>query len=299
MALFGRRRAKELDDSDPTTNIVMLAQLRLSAHGVSTDVLDGTSGVDTVLVDDKGRQFPLRNVMAHLVPLSPETDEYHEYLMAHIDSTIEAMAEPPVSELSEEQWVERVRIRMLPIGAEEQIGASYAQRALPGIAVVLCIDNPASITYVSDADLEGRDVRASFDAGFRNVMAEPIEEHAEIAPGIHMLAGPSPFIATKAIGLGSLLGSVLPAAPHGVIVGMPHRHLLLVHAVTGAASVSAIGELATIVAQQATDDAPSGPLSRAVYFWKDDVFEEVGRPDDAGKIHIRPSERLMDILNAE
>ena len=253
--------------------------------------------MDTVLADGHGHQFPLRNLMAHLVPLSPDTDEYHEFLIAHIDSSVAAISGPPVTELSDAEWFDRVRIRMLPAGARDELSATYAQNLTPGLEVVLCIDSPTSISYVSDADLAGRDVRASFDAGFRNVLAEPVDENMEIAPGVHMLAGDSMFMATKAIGLGSLAGSVLPEAPHGVIVGMPHRHLLLAHAVTGAASVTAIGELATIVAQQAGDDAPGGPLSSAVYFWKDDVFENVGGPDESGTIQIRPTDRLMAVLN--
>ena len=298
MALFGRRRANSSDD-DPTTNIVALAQLRLSAHGITTEVAEGTSGVDTVLVDEQGRAFPLRNLMAHLVPLSPQTDEYHEYLMTHVDSIVAAMAEPPATELSDAEWLKRVRIRVLPSDAREELPAHYAQTVTPELIAVLCIDNPTSITFVKDADLAGRDVRASFDAGFRNVMAEPIDENAEVAPGVQLLAGESIFIASKVVGIASLIGTVLPEAPNGVIVGVPFRNVLFAHVVTGAASVGSIGELAGMVARGASDDAPSGPLSASIYYWRDGVFENIGGPDSTGKIHIRPSDRLMAVLNAD
>ena len=54
-----------------------------------------------------------------------------------------------------------------------------------------------------------------------------------------------------------------------------------------------IGTVAT------TFDAPSGPLSASIYYWRDGVFENIGGPDSTGKIHIRPSDRLMAVLNAD
>lgn len=298
MALFGRRDKGEARDFDPVENIVLLAGLRFGAHGIETTVMPGTSGVDTVLVDPSGQQFPLRNLIAALVSVSPQTDEYHEHLMAHVDSVVEAVFAPPITELSEEEWLQRVRVRLLPAAARVDIPAQYAQRVTDELVAVLCIDNPTTVASVADDHLVGRNIRALYDAGFRNVMAEPIEENEEVAPGIRVIAGSSMFIATKMIGMRSLLGTVLPAAPLGVIVGVPHRHLMFVHVLTGAESVVAIGQLAGLVAGQANDDAPGGPVSSAVYFWRDDVFEEVGGPDGAGAIAIRPTDRLMEVLNA-
>jgi hypothetical protein len=277
---------------------VMLAGIRFGAHGIATTVMPGTSGVDTVLVDDTGQQFPLQNLISALVSVSPQTDEFHERLIGHVDAVVEGMAGPPITELSDEDWEQRVRIRLLPESARVDLPANYAQQVVPGLIAVLCIDSPRSVAFVADPHLEGRNVRALFDAGFRSVMAEPVDENEEIAPGIRVIAGSSMFIATKMIGIRSLIGSVIPDAPFGVIIGVPHRHLIVVHVLTGAASAPVIGQLAGIVAAQANDEAPGGPLSNAVYYWRDDVFEPIGGPDETGKIHIWPTDRLMTVLNA-
>lgn len=297
MALFGRRKQQESDESGAIDNIVVLTTMRLYNHGLEATVVPGTEGVDTVLVDQHGHQFPLRNLMAHLVPLSPMTDDFHDYLTEHVDSVVAALSAPSIEQLSAEEWLQQVRVRLLPESARVDIPAAYAQSVAPGLVAVLCIDSPHSVAFVTDADLEGRNVRALFDAGFLSVMAEPIDQNEDVGDGIRVIAGSSIFIATKMIGIRSLLGSVLPEAPHGVIVGVPHRHLIFAHPISGPSSMAAIGQLATMVAAEANDDAPSGPLSTAIYFWKDDVFETVGGPGEGGKIQIWPSERMMESLN--
>lgn len=299
MALFGKRKSNESERFGPEDNIVLLATMHLYNRGIEATVVPGTEGVDTVLVDQHGRLFPLCNLMAHLMPLSPMSDEFQEYLRDHLDAVVEALSAGSIDELSDDEWLQQVRVRLLPESARADIPAAYAQSVAPGLVAVLCIDSPRSVAYVTDSHLEGRNVRSLFDAGFRVVMAEPIDQNGEISPGVHLLAGPSVYIATKVIGIASLLGTVLPDAPDGVIVGVPHRHLLFAHPLAGASSVEAIGKLATAVAAEANDDAPAGPLSAAIYFWKDGVFESVGGADATGKIQVRPSDRMMESLNRE
>lgn len=298
MALFGRRRSQDSEpDDDPVQNIIDLALLRFSVHGVQVTELPGAEGANAILVDEDGTQFPLATLIAVALPLPPQSDEFMEAVMRHVDSAVESLEAPDVAMIPQAEFLERARVRISPQSISETLSVSYARPVAPGLIAILCLDSPSSIAYLSDGMVEGRDVAAVFDAGFRNVMAEPLDTVEEVAPGIHALVGDSLFTASKAIGMKFITGSVLPEAPYGVVFGIPHRHLIFVHVVTGPESVSAIGEVAKLVAAQATDDAPGGPLSSTTYFWRDNVWEPIGFPGSDGGIRIEASGLFADMLS--
>jgi len=302
MGLFSRKKAgedepvAEPDDFDPIDNIALLAMIRFRVRGLEVDVAEDSAGLDSALVDSSGtNRYALRGLIEQMLPLSPDSDEYHATLLQSVDSMIDMIAAPSIASFTDDELAASVRIRLLP-DSFPPARQEYAQRVAPGLVTVLCIDHPTSIAYINDSELAGRDVHALFDAGFRNVMAEPIDQVEEPVPGIHLLSGESLFIATKAIGLGSLLGTVLPPAPLGVIVGMPHRHAMFVHVLTGPESIDVLGRLASAVAASAAEQPEPARVSGSIYYWKDHVFEQAGGLGEDGSIHIWPSERLTAVL---
>jgi hypothetical protein len=174
---------------------------------------------------------------------------------------------------------------------------AYARQVTAGVVAVLCVDHTLAIRYLTDDLLVGRDTVALYNAGFRTVMAEPLVSNEEYSAGIRMLVGDSVFTASKAIGMGSLVGSQLPPAPFGVVFGVPYGNVIFAHVVTGRESIPVIGRLANLVNAEASDDAPGGWVSPLTYYWRGSSIEAIGFPGADGRVHVMASGKFAEMLD--
>jgi hypothetical protein len=252
---------------------------RFAALGVPVTVLDGTSGMDVILVSDSG-SYPLHNVIARA--LAGNLDAVNDLVVTHVDRLVEARATPDADALTDADWFDRVRVRLMPIAATVELPADYARRIAEDFVVMLCLDYPTHVSFLSDGTLGGRDPQALASVGLSSVMDEPVESVEELRPGIWLLQGESPYTATKVLGMQRLIGTALPDAPHGVLFGIPNRHVIIAHPVAEEDSVQAIATLASLVVASATDSAPGGALSTSLYFWHEGEIDVVGRFNDGG-----------------
>ena len=292
MALFGGR-----SEPDPIDSIVQLAAMRFGAHGLTVSALAGTAGAETVFVDQSGRQFPLHNLVSRVIMVPAGTAEFTDAVISHVDAVIAAASAPSPTELPDDQLLQRVRIRLVPESIRQTMSVAYARPFAPGLIVVLCVDNPTDISFLTDELLAGRDTPALFNAGFLNVLAEKTDAVYEPAPGVQVILGDSFFTASKVVGMARLAGTELPAAPRGVVFGVPHRHLVYAHVVTGPGLIPAVNAIASLVGGNATPEAPGGPISNKIYFWRDGVVDEIGSADPDGSVRVTPSERFVQVLN--
>jgi len=101
------------------------------------------------------------------------------------------------------------------------------------------------------------------------------------------------YEASHALHLGELLAD---PAPHGVLVAVPNSESVLFHPVLGGESVvSALRGLPRVV-----DDlygGELGALSPHVYWWDNEVFEQVGIDDVDDHLTITGSERFAAMVN--
>jgi hypothetical protein len=290
MALFGKKKTKvDRTGLDVVLAVTAFSIARLKALDIEADVKPGTAGFETALVDTEGREYTLTELFGRVASLPPET--LNPIVVEYIDALVDAMGGPSSTELSDEQLTERIRVRLQPEAITQEPGFSYARPVARGLVAVLCIDHPATIEYVTDDFLEGRNVVQLFNAGFVNVMAEPIEHTSQPVPGVTRLIGDL-FTATKALGMSQLIGSVLPVAPHGVLFTVPHRQVLFAHAVTGPATVQAIDDLGVLLRANIGEDAPGGALGTFIYYWRDSVIDVVAGFNAEGKLQVDGSGRF-------
>jgi len=290
MALFGKKKPKvNREGLEVVMAVTAFAIARLKALDIDADVKPGTSGFQTELVDTEGRDYELSGLFAQVRTLP--VAGINPIVVEHIDALVDAMGGPATSELTEEQLLERIRVRLQPEAIAQQPGFSYARPVARGLVAVLCIDHPATIEYVDDGFLEGRNVVTLFNAGFVNVMAEPIEQVSQPMPNVTRIVGDL-FTATKALGMSQLVGSVLPVAPHGVLFAVPHRQVLFAHVVTGPLTVQAIDDLGVLLRANLGEDAPGGPLGAFIYYWRDSVIDVVAGFNAEGTLQVDGSGRF-------
>jgi hypothetical protein len=280
--------------ADIVDEVEVVAMLRFGAHGLPVTVLEGTAGVNTVLVSASGSQYPLNNLILRSFAAPP--NEVMELVTGHVDALVAAEAAPDVETLSDAQLLDLTRVRLMPADAAAAIGANYARRVTDDFAVMLCVDYPSHLSYLSDEALGGKDPDELAAAGLAAVMAEPVQSVEQIEPGIWLLQGESPYTATKVLGFEHLVGFVLPAAPHGVVFGVPHRHAIVAHVVRDLDAVKAVSSLAALIAANATDNAPGGALSTSLYYWHEGMIDVVGAIGESGTMQVDGSGRFGTVL---
>ena len=216
------------------------------------------------------------------------------------ESDVPAEAEPVVtqsSRMSREELLAAVRVRLLHESGIEFFGIDYASRIGSDLIAVLCVDLPDTVEYLTNETVALHGARPLFDAGYRNVMAEKIDVIEELSPSVKILVGDSFFTASKALGMSQLAGTVLPAAPHGMLFGVPHRHMIIAHAVDGENSVEAMSLLSKAVAHYAGQDGVGGPISTSTYFFHDGVIDLASLVGDDGTFHVLGSSRFGEKVN--
>jgi hypothetical protein len=294
LASFGSGQGQE--SPDPVQKIIELATLRFGVHNRTMSVRPGTAGADTVLVDQSGYQFEMRTMVTLALAVPPGSDKFYSTIIGQVDAAVAIADAPPIPSLSDDELEQQVRIRLAPESIRQTMNVAYARPVTTGLVAVLCADNSLEIRYLTEDLLAGRDTAALYNAAFRTVMAEPLVSNEEHSPGIRMLVGDSVFAASKAIGMGSLIGAELPPAPFGVVFGVPYGNVIFAHVVTGRESIPVIGRLANLVNAEASDDAPGGWVSPLTYFWRGTNIEPIGFPGTDGRVHVMASGKFGEML---
>jgi hypothetical protein len=186
-----------------------------------------------------------------------------------------------------------VKARLVP---EDRITDDLVHRpVLPGIEAVLVFDLPDRLVPVGPANLAalaaagaaapaddiGDDVGepagdedALWQEAFDRVAAEDhpeidVEEFGEGVP-LMLLASDSFFCATNAL----WIERFLDPPPHGLLFAVPHRHVIVVHAVHDQGVALALPNLVLLARHNHAEG--EGPISPDVFWWHDG---EVSRID--------------------
>jgi hypothetical protein len=184
-----------------------------------------------------------------------------------------------------------VKARLVP---EDRVTDDLVHRpVLPGIEAVLVFDLPdrlvpvgpanlaalaaAGDTAPGDADDDGEpagDEDLLWQEAYDRVAAEDhpdidVEEFGEGVP-LMLLASDSFFCATNAL----WIERFLDPPPHGLLFAVPHRHVIVVHAVHDQGVALALPNLVLLARHNHAEG--EGPISPDVFWWHDG---EVARID--------------------
>jgi hypothetical protein len=295
MGWFGRK-----DPDEVAPSLVVLAQRALAERGMETTV-EGPAGDlgEARLVAADGRVFLLENLAAQVRGETPAVRA--DIVAEHFDRMIQAYSEPPAEDLGPDELRERIRLRVLAAdspGPSDPTDLSYGRPFAPGLVLALCVDYPTMVTTISAPSLErlALGIDELFAIGQLNTDSEPVDERAELAPGVFVVEGESLFVASKAVNLPAVFGS----APYGTVFAVPHRHLLLAAPIGGTDSLTAVQSLAGMLLQVLTDaerGLPGGVLSPLLYFSRNGEVSAVSGFDEAtGAMRIEVDERFRQAL---
>ncbi len=210
-----------------------------------------------------------------------------------------------------------VKARLVP---EDRVTDDLVHRpALPGIEAVLVFDLPDRLVPVGpanlaalaaagaeapaddDADDDGEpagDEDALWQEAFDRVAAEDhpeidVEEFGEGVP-LMLLASDSFFCATNAL----WIERFLDPPPHGLLFAVPHRHVIVVHAVHDQGVALALPNLVLLARHNHAEG--EGPISPDVFWWHDgevtriDVVETAN--DEGTELAINLPDELAAVV---
>lgn len=293
MALFRRQpqnstAASELPGLTPAEGQAFMADLGavLDARGGGWSVGDGA-----LRLEGHAKEYGLTNVAQQWREAVPgiRRNLLRDRLAA-IDERHDDRAIAPAD------MAALARPQLWPMEAVEEVGdALIAREVTEDLAAVLSVDLPTSVHAVRPEDIEatglGEDelwerALAQLDDG------EPIErtllDDDEL---VVVLVSDSHFLASRLLALEELVGAV---PPHGVLIGVPHRHMFVVHAIYDATVLEAMNLMAPFVVQH-FEEGP-GSLSPDLYWWHDGEIERLIVDDDEGS--ITPPDGFVALLEA-
>ena len=257
---------------------------------LGADDFEVVGPIDDVADEDVTQQF---NVPA---PVSAVAPQLVDSPVAQPTPTATA-PDLDITALDDAQLATVVRTRLANREAIAHLATEYAVSIAGDLVALLNIDRAERVEILTDDLLADRDVDALFAAGLANIMDEPTDQVQQAAPGIALFVGQSTSTATKVLGMPQLIADHLPAEYHGVLFGVPNRHLVFAVALTDMASLQTTGSLAEIVADQAgVEDNPGGTLSADIFLWRAGQIERVGGVDETGAVQMYGGSLMQDVL---
>jgi hypothetical protein len=244
-------------------------------------------------VDGSGRYHHLGDLAEAVAPL--ELAAWKGVITDHI-ATIAAPVSPEA--LSDEDFRERLRVRLTNHESLAPSVADLAPDFLPGVAQELVLHAPGLLHPVTEPELTPHGTYDEMVA----VALEHTRELVEHVQGvtipetgqdrITVVVGPEQFTATLATWLPQVIHHATGESDwgHGVFVAIPTRAKLLYRVVDGS---DAIGSLIRLFhqAQEAFASEP-GPVSPHVYWVHGDRWQQATGPDASGAPSILVREQL-------
>lgn len=248
-----------------------------------------------------GQQYGLWNLAAACKAAGPRR-RWAAVVEAHVAALLDPPPEPATLPL--QALLAGVVARVQGTGTLPEVARAWLGYATPvaeDLLEVLVYDSPTTVTLLPDEVVARHGLTTLRAAGLANLMREPLgeTEHLDVPGGavVDLVEGESVFTASQVLVLPDVLRRLYGARafPDGVLVGMPDRHHLLLHAVDGPEVLAALQAMAPLVAQQYSS-APGG-VSPSVYWWRDGALTRLSVTDADGRLRVEVSDDFADVLN--
>ncbi|MCI1255315.1 MULTISPECIES: hypothetical protein [Corynebacterium] len=226
--------------------------------------------------------------------------------------------------LTEAEFLRMLKVRVVnremlsSVTAENGQQFSRTTRAWTDELVTsLVIDTPTTVMTVADRTLAARHLDTDADlgdlwhAGHRNLWQELVDAEVDVNeihgddPGANfwVVESSSFFLASAVLFLEDLLPRWIPDldTSDGVMVAVPHRHLLLLRAVTtGNDLLTGINTVSSVAVVQFTESP--GPVTPKLHLFRDGAevlpFTDITDNGDGQRvIQVYPDDYLMDRIN--
>lgn len=243
--------------------------------------------------------FGLQNLMQ--VCLQADARKWKRLVQSHFDSILNASDEVNALTIDMSRFGEvanLLRARLYP----ENIRTHYAElvtRAGPeGTLEVLALDLPTTVRTVarSEAEAWGFDFDELFEIGRQNLKNAGLLARRTIAINhsvpLTLYSGDAFYGASHALILDEYLPDDLP---HGALVGIPKRDVMLVHHIRNAGVFDAIPAMIQVIINMHRDGP--GSISPNLYWFYQDEIVCLPAKISKGELNFAPPQAFSDVLD--
>ncbi|PJJ71397.1 hypothetical protein CLV46_0943 [Diaminobutyricimonas aerilata] len=289
MALFRRTR----DHRQQLDELERLVAREFEAQGIPGEIVrDPDDPTNSHYVTGSQGWFGLRNIV--LWCLKAPEKQWRRMIREHITALTSADDAPTV-DLDDEHARAALRARLFPEQLVEVDGMEYVRPFAPGLVEALCLDLPSTVQTLKREQLAGVDLDAAFDLGRRNLAQEEPEDVGMAGTDLRFAGGSSLFIASRVLDHAFVARHIRPAE-RGYVFGVPDRHLVFWHVVTGPESVTAVNSLVELMRQLPAEERPGGLLSREVYFARAGEVQRITEGTVDGGVAVRAEGAFLEAL---
>lgn len=226
--------------------------------------------------------------------------------------------------LSEAEFLRQLKVRLVARDMLNAVnndnGQQFTLTTRPWteeLVTSLVIDTPTTVMTVSDTTLRTRgldnaaDLEDLWHAGYRNLWQELVDAEVDVNeihgddPGanFYVVESGSFFLASSALFLDDLLPRWAPGldTSDGLMLALPHRHLMLVRAVTeGTDLLTGINTVTSVAVAQFSENP--GPVSPRLHLLREGAevlpFTDITENEEGQRvIQVYPDDYLMDRIN--
>lgn len=302
--MFGRKKATDTA-ADPHLTFMTEAEAgelrsqvaaEFARQGTQVEVLE-----DRIVAAD-GTQYGLWNVAAACHSVGRER-RWKGVIAQHVHSVLNPPPNP--DEMTNEDLLPLVYSRLYDKSQLEAAGVPLegaGHDIAEGVIELLAVDFPDTVGNLGAARLAGDGADVLWAAGRARTHALRVGEleRLEAAPGVFvtLASSDSYYFASRMADMQGLLADVFGVReyPHGVVVGVPFRHQIVLAPVDTTASLQAIGAAANLTAL-GYSDAP-GAISPLLYWWNGDTFQAITHFAEDGTVGIAADGPFLDAINA-
>ncbi len=229
-----------------------------------------------------------------------DRDQWHDLIRSHFDCIFASGDEQNALRIDMSDFAkvrDSIRARLYPAELQEQSVETVHRPGPEGTLEVIVVDLPKSVRTVSRSEAAewGINRDALFDLGRRNLAERTfVELHTvETRAGIELLAltGDTFYAASHALILGRHLSENLP---HGALVSIPRRDVLLVHPIRNIGAADAISSMLHATIHWHAEGP--GSLSPLLYWYVAGEFVTLDYTLTGNTLDFTPPDEFLDTL---
>lgn len=251
----------------------------LRAEGFEDGTLDDALGTGVVKLHGPDALLGLRE-LAQICRGVPRVADWPAAIARYVDGMIAGRTELDALPVDDFDAIrDRVKVRLYSHAALDAMPPALVRRNVAeGLDAVLVLDLPETIVTVSSTVRQKWDIEddALFDIARDNVerMDAPSVEDIELSEDVpgRALVGDSFFTASHLLHI----ARYVDPPERGLLVGVPHRHVVVLHRIEDRRVVHAIRAMLAMV--RGMHHEGPGSISDQLYWWRD------------GRITLLPSE---------
>lgn len=233
---------------------------------------------------------------------SLDRDEWFDAICRHFEAIAEAHAELGKSGQAQLDFAAvrpNLRARLLPSGMASSNLELVWRRGPAGTIEVLSLDQPRAVRTISAQESRswGLSDAELFEIGRRNLVAGGLltmdAVHVERGGQLYVLSGDAFYAASHALVLDEYLPDDLP---HGALVGIPRRDVLLVHHIRNVGTLEVIASMLQLVT--ALHAEGPGSVTANLLWYAGGSFKNLDYSVEDSAYNFSPPAEFVDLLQA-